>query len=68
MWHWQKPVGLETLRSFLLPIPPFDEQQRIVIEIEKWFSLIELIEGGKDDLQDVYKRQASTYPNNLRLV
>ena len=55
----QKTVGLETLRSFLLPIPPFAEQQRIVIEIEKWFSLIELIEGGKDDLQTTIKQAKS---------
>lgn len=50
---------METLRSFLLPIPPFAEQQRIVIEIEKWFSLIELIEGGKDDLQTTIKQAKS---------
>ena len=55
----KKTVGLETLRSFLLPIPPFAEQQRIVIEIEKWFSLIELIEGGKDDLQTTIKQAKS---------
>ena len=55
----QKTVGLETLRSFLLPIPPFAEQQRIVIEIEKWFSLIELIEGGKDNLQTTIKQAKS---------
>ena len=55
----QKTVGLETLRSFLLPIPPFAEQQRIVIEIEKWISLIELIEGGKDDLQTTIKQAKS---------
>ena len=55
----QKTVGLETLLSFLLPIPPFAEQQRIVIEIEKWFSLIELIEGGKDDLQTTIKQAKS---------
>ena len=55
----QKTVGLETLRSFLLPIPSFAEQQRIVIEIEKWFSLIELIEGGKDDLQTTIKQAKS---------
>lgn len=35
----QKTVGLQTLRSLLLPIPPLAEQKRIVAEIEKVLSL-----------------------------
>ncbi len=39
-----------------IPLPPFAEQQRIVIEIEKWFALIDDIEQGKTDLQKTIKQ------------
>ena len=44
------------ITSWLYPIPPLTEQQRIVAEIEKWFTLIDSIEQGKSDLQAVIKR------------
>jgi len=55
----QKTVGLEILRSFLLPIPPLAEQHRIVAEIERWFSLIDQIEQSKDDLETTVKQAKS---------
>lgn len=42
-----------------IPLPPFAEQQRIVIEIEKWFALIDQIEQGKTDLQTTIKQAKS---------
>ena len=35
----------------LIPLPPFAEQERIVFEIQRLFSIIDIVEGGKDDLQ-----------------
>ena len=43
-----------TILGYLnIPLPPFAEQKRIVIEIEQWLSLIDQIERGKDDLHSV---------------
>ena len=42
--------------SWLYPIPPLTEQQRIVKEIEHWFTLINQIEQGKSDLQAIIKQ------------
>lgn len=33
------------------PLPPYEEQKRIVIEIEHWFALIDIIEHSKANLQ-----------------
>ena len=43
----------------MIPLPPLAEQQRIVIEIEKWFALIDQIEQGKDDLHSIVKQTKS---------
>ena len=43
----------------MIPLPPLAEQQRIVTEIEKWFSLIDQIEQGKDDLHSIVKQTKS---------
>ena len=34
-----------------IPLPPIEEQKRIVVAIEKWFSLIDTLETAKKDLQ-----------------
>ena len=39
-----------------MPLPPLSEQHRIVAEIERWFSLINIIENNKADLQTVIKQ------------
>ncbi len=41
------------------PLPPFAEQHRIVSEIERWFSLIDIIENGKSDLKTAVKQAKS---------
>ena len=35
----------------LIPLPPLEEQERIVIEIQRLFSIIDIVESGKDDLK-----------------
>ena len=49
----------ELLLSLQIPLPPFAEQQRIVIEIEKLFALIDQIEQSKADLQTIIKQTKS---------
>ena len=55
----QPKLSIETASSTLLPLPPLSEQQRIVMEIEKWFALIDQIEQGKSDLQTTIKQTKS---------
>lgn len=38
------------------PLPPYDEQKRIVSEIECWLALIDVIEMCKTDLQNTIKQ------------
>ena len=35
----------------MIPLPPIEEQNRIVTEIKKWFTLIDTLESAKEDLQ-----------------
>ena len=35
----------------LIPLPPIEEQERIVTEIQRLFSIIDIVEGGKEDLK-----------------
>ena len=41
--------------TYTIPIPPFQEQERIVEEIKHWFELIDVIEQSKEALQEVIK-------------
>lgn len=53
-----------TILGYLnIPLPPFAEQKRIVIEIEQWLSLIDQIEQGKSDLQTIIKQAKSKILN-----
>ena len=45
--------------ALLIPLPPLAEQRHIVSEIERWFSLTDIIESGKASLQTAVK-QAKT--------
>lgn len=54
-----KNVPLKAINEFLLPLPPFAEQQRVVTEIEHWFALIDMIGHGKADLQTIIKQTKS---------
>ena len=55
----QPKLSIETASSTLLPLPPFAEQRRIVAEIERWFSLIDIIENDQHDLQTTVKQTKS---------
>ena len=49
----------DILKNFYIPLPPFAEQQRIVAEIERWFTLIDTVEQGKSYLQIAIKQTKS---------
>lgn len=44
-------ITLKQIEKWNIPLPPLAEQHRIVAAVEKWFSLIDLLENAKDDLQ-----------------
>ena len=52
----QGNIGSESTLNLNIAIPPLAEQRRIVSEIERWFSLIDIIENGKQDLQTTIKQ------------
>ena len=59
----QKELYIGVLSDLSFPLPPLAEQHRIVDEIEKWFSLIDIIENGKSDLQATIKQTKSKILN-----
>ena len=52
-------ITLKQIEKWHIPLPPLAEQKRIVTEIEKWFSLIGIIEQGKFNLQTAIKQVKS---------
>ena len=46
----QPNVNGTTLAALSIPIPPYQEQQRISNEINRWFTLIDELESNEDDL------------------
>lgn len=52
----QGNIGSESTLNLYIAIPPLAEQRRIVSEIKRWFSLIDIIENGKQDLQTTIKQ------------
>ena len=44
-------LNKKMFRELIIPVPPIEEQNRIVTEIKKWFSLIDMLENAKEDLQ-----------------
>ncbi len=47
----QQRVNKEIFTTLLIPLPPIEEQNRVVTEIKKWFTLIDTLESAKEDLQ-----------------
>ena len=52
----QAGIYLGELDKLYIPLPPIREQNRIVSEIKRWFTLIDEIEQGKADLQTTIKQ------------
>ena len=44
-------INFEKFAEILLPIPPYDEQKRIVIAIKKWLSFIDQLEQNANELE-----------------
>ena len=55
----QPNVNGTLLGGLNLPLPPLAEQQRIVAEVEKWFTRIDALEANKEDLKDYIKQVKS---------
>ena len=55
----QPKLSQDNLNKIPIALPPLAEQHRIVTEIERWFSLIDIIETGKDDLQTIIMQAKS---------
>ena len=56
----QPNISKEKIVETLLPLPPFNEQKRIVNEVEKWLDFIADIEAEKDELESHIKKTKST--------
>ena len=55
----QPNISKEIIVNTVIPLPPLSEQERIITEIERWFTLIDEIEQGKADLQTTIKQTKS---------
>ena len=55
----QPNVNGTTLSQLDLPIPPINEQHRIVNELGSWLNIIDAIDNGKTELQIAIKRTKS---------
>ena len=51
----QPKLSQDNLNKIPIVLPPLAEQQRIIAEIKKWFTLIDQIEQDKADLQTTIK-------------
>ena len=47
----QPNISKEKIISTNMPLPPLKEQERIVAEIERWLSFVDIVEIEKSDLQ-----------------
>ena len=52
----QSNINAQKLSQLMIPIPPLKEQGRIVAEMDKWISLIDIVKNAKDDLQTIIKQ------------
>ncbi|WP_455993511.1 restriction endonuclease subunit S [Porphyromonas endodontalis] len=55
----QKELYIGILDNMQFPLPPHEEQLRIVTAVDKWFALIDTIEQGQADLQTAIKQTKS---------
>ena len=59
----QSNINAQKLSQLMIPIPPLKEQERIVVEVVKWISLIDTIKNSKEDLQTTIKQAKSKILN-----
>ena len=59
----QPGLSVVTINEVAIPLPPIEEQKRISKSLDKWFSLIDIIENGKADLQTIIKQAKSKILN-----
>ena len=59
----QSNINAQKLSQLMIPIPPLKEQERIVVEVAKWISLIDTIKNSKEDLQTNKKKKKSKILN-----
>ena len=55
----QPNISKEKIVDTYIPIPPQFEQKRIINAIEQWFTLINILEDAKDDLQNLISQAKS---------
>ena len=49
----------DVLKNFYIPIPPIEEQKRILDEVDRWISFVSAIETGTQNLQTYIKQAKS---------
>lgn len=52
-------ITLRQIETWSIPLPPLAEQHRIVSEVEKYFSLIDILEENENDLQQSIQKAKS---------
>ena len=55
----QSNINAQKLSKHLIPIPPYEEQLRIVIETKKWLNFIDKIEEDVSDFENVISKTKS---------
>ena len=55
----QQRVNKEIFTTLLIPLPPIEEQNRIVTEIRELFSVIEVLDDNKADLSESVQKAKS---------
>ena len=55
----QSNINAQKLSHFFIPIPPLNEQKRIVNELSSWLNIIETINNGKTELLLAIKQAKS---------
>ena len=49
----------DVLKNFYIPIPPIEEQQRILKEVDRWMLLVDSIDSNKEHLESIIKQAKS---------
>ena len=46
----------DVLKNFYFPMPPIEEQKRILDEVDKWMAIVDVIDNGKSTLKSAVKQ------------